>query len=117
MFVATGWFLCCRPYAEKAKWTDPEAPSRLLRELFAKYVPATIFEMRKSFSHIVPLGAMNFVGTLCSILEVREDGNCQQQARWVRIHCSYACLLTAVRLPAGPPQAREPALQSRPGAL
>jgi dynein heavy chain len=63
-----------RAYAEKAKWSDPEVPVGLLRELFAKYVPPTVFEMRKTFSHIVPLGPMNFVGTLCSILEVRCQG-------------------------------------------
>ena len=61
----------CRSYAEKTKRVDPETPLRWLRELFAKYVPPTAFEMRKSFSHIVPLGIMNFVGTLCAILEVR----------------------------------------------
>ncbi|KAI3429649.1 hypothetical protein D9Q98_005734 [Chlorella vulgaris] len=58
-----------RAYAEKARWSDPEVPVGLLRELFAKYVPPTVFEMRKTFSHIVPLGPMNFVGTLCSIIE------------------------------------------------
>ncbi|EFN60095.1 hypothetical protein CHLNCDRAFT_133411 [Chlorella variabilis] len=58
-----------RAYAEKAKWGDAEVPLRWLQELFGKYVPPTAFEMRKSFSHVVPLGTMNFVGTLCSILE------------------------------------------------
>ncbi len=37
-------------------------PLRWLREPFAKYVPPTVFEMKKSFSHIVPLGTMNWVG-------------------------------------------------------
>lgn len=45
-------------------------PLGWLRQLFDTYVPAAMFEMRKSFQHLVPLGTMNFVATLCSILEV-----------------------------------------------
>lgn len=45
-------------------------PLGWLRQLFDAYVPPAIFEMRKSFQHLVPLGTMNFVATLCSILEV-----------------------------------------------
>lgn len=44
-----------RPYAEKAKWADPDAPVRTLRDLFARYVPPTLFELRKSFIHMVPV--------------------------------------------------------------
>ncbi|KAK9867723.1 hypothetical protein WJX84_004647 [Apatococcus fuscideae] len=58
-----------RPYAEKAKWKDPEQPVAWVRELFGKYVPTTIFEMRKSFSPITPLNTMNYVTTLVNILE------------------------------------------------
>ena len=58
-----------RPYAEKAKWKDPEQPVAWIRELFGKYVPTTIFEMRKSFSPITPLNTMNYVTTLVNILE------------------------------------------------
>ena len=70
----------CRAYADKAKWADPEQPLRWLRELFGKYVPPTLFELRRSFSHVVPLGTMNFVTTLCHILEVGRLVGC---ARWV----------------------------------
>ncbi len=58
-----------RPYAQKAKWKDPEQPVKWLTDMFNKYVPGTIFEMRKSFSHITPLGTMNWVTTLVNILE------------------------------------------------
>jgi dynein heavy chain len=37
--------------------------------MFDKYVPDTVFEMKKSFSHITPLSTMNFVTTLVNILE------------------------------------------------
>jgi dynein heavy chain len=37
--------------------------------LFDKYVPDTIFEMKKSYRHITPLSTMNFVTTLTNILE------------------------------------------------
>lgn len=36
-------------------------PIKWLSDLFDKYLPNTIFEMMKSFSHITPLGTMNFV--------------------------------------------------------
>eukprot|EP00891_Asterochloris_glomerata_P001316 jgi/Astpho2/1316/Aster-06188 len=58
-----------RPYAEKAKWKDVEQPMTWMRELFAKYVPESIFEMKKSYSTITPLNAMNHVTTLVNILE------------------------------------------------
>lgn len=29
--------------------------------MFDKYLPNTIHEMKKSFSHITPLGTMNFI--------------------------------------------------------
>lgn len=58
-----------RPYAEKAKWKDVEQPITWMRELFAKYVPPTIFEMKKSYSPVTPLNAMNYVTTLVNILE------------------------------------------------
>ena len=59
----------CRPYAEKAKWKDVEQPMTWMRDLFAKYVPDSIFEMKKSYSTITPLNAMNHVTTLVNILE------------------------------------------------
>lgn len=40
-----------------------------MRELFAKYVPPTIFEMKKAYSPVTPLNAMNYVTTLVNILE------------------------------------------------
>ena len=40
-----------------------------MRELFAKYVPDTIFEMKKSYSHITPLNTMNHITTLVNVLE------------------------------------------------
>ncbi|DBA86689.1 TPA: Dynein alpha chain, flagellar outer arm [Trebouxia sp. C0004] len=58
-----------RPYAEKSKWKDVEQPIGWMRDLFMKYVPATIFEMKKSFSPVTPLNAMNYVTTLVNILE------------------------------------------------
>ena len=58
-----------RPYAEKSKWKEVEQPIGWMRDLFVKYVPATIFEMKKSFSPVTPLNAMNYVTTLVNILE------------------------------------------------
>eukprot|EP00878_Enallax_costatus_P012531 GHUV01013087.1.p1 GENE.GHUV01013087.1~~GHUV01013087.1.p1 ORF type:complete len:2750 (+),score=1040.15 GHUV01013087.1:633-8882(+) len=58
-----------KPYAEKAKWKDPNQPIKWLSELFDKYIPDTIFEMKKSYRHITPLSTMNFVSTLTNILE------------------------------------------------
>ncbi|KAK9817742.1 hypothetical protein WJX72_001478 [[Myrmecia] bisecta] len=58
-----------RPYAEKAKWKDPEQPVSWMKEMFTRYVPPTIFEMKKSFSPITPLNTMNYVTTLVNILE------------------------------------------------
>lgn len=63
-----------RAYAEKAKWPDAGVPLGWLRQLFDTYVPPAIFEMKKSFQHLVPLGTPNFVSTLCSILEVGKRG-------------------------------------------
>jgi dynein heavy chain len=56
-------------YAVKAKWKNPELPSKYILELVDKYVPKTIFEMKKSFQHITPLETMNFCTTLVNILE------------------------------------------------
>jgi dynein heavy chain len=61
--------LQARPYAEKAKWKDPSLPCKWLTELFDKYVPPTILEMKKAYNHITPLATMNFVTTLVNILE------------------------------------------------
>lgn len=60
---------CNRPYAEKAKWKDVEQPVSWMRDLFVKYVPPTIFEMKKAYSPVTPLNAMNYVTTLVNILE------------------------------------------------
>ena len=68
---ATNW---SRAYAEKAKWPDTDVPLGWLRQRFDTYVPPAIFEMKKSFQHLVPLGTPNFVSTLCSILEVGKRG-------------------------------------------
>lgn len=84
-------------YAAKAKWPDAEVPLRHLRELFAKYVPPTLFEMKKSFTHIVPLGTMNWVTSLLSILEVRMlymEATCLAMgARPPRVQCQAAACL------------------------
>lgn len=48
---------------------DPRQPMQWLSDLFDKYVPDTIFEMKKSYRHITPLSTMNFVTTLTNILE------------------------------------------------
>ena len=61
--------LFCRPYAEKAKWKDVEQPIGWMHDLFVKYVPPTIFEMKKAYSPVTPLNAMNYVTTLVNILE------------------------------------------------
>lgn len=58
-----------RPYADKAKWKDVEQPIGWMRDLFVKYVPPTIFEMKKAYSPVTPLNAMNYVTTLVNILE------------------------------------------------
>lgn len=56
-------------YAAKAKWKDPSQPVNWMRELFAKYVPDTLFEMRKSYVAVTPLNTMNYVTSLVNILE------------------------------------------------
>ena len=56
-------------YAVKAKWKNPDLPSKYILELVDKYVPKTIFEMKKSFQHITPLETMNFCTTLVNVLE------------------------------------------------
>jgi hypothetical protein len=48
---------------------DANQPVQWLSDLFDKYVPDTIFEMKKSYRHITPLSTMNFVTTLTNILE------------------------------------------------
>ena len=48
---------------------DPSLPVKWLTEMFDKYIPPTILEMKKSYSHITPLATMNFVNTLVNILE------------------------------------------------
>lgn len=58
-----------KPYAERAKWKDPQQPQTWLKDMFERYIPPTIFEMKKSFSHITPLATMNFLTTLVNILE------------------------------------------------
>ena len=40
---------------------DVSVPIKWLSDLFDKYLPNTIFEMKESFSHITPLSTMNFV--------------------------------------------------------
>lgn len=42
---------------------DPAIPVKWLSELFDKYVPDSITEMRRSYSHITPLGEE---GGLCA---------------------------------------------------
>jgi hypothetical protein len=46
---------------------DVNVPIKWLSDLFDKYLPNTIHEMIKSFSHITPLGTMNFVTVRCSL--------------------------------------------------
>lgn len=58
-----------KPYAERAKWKDPQLPCTWLREMFDKYIPPTLLEMKKSYSHITPLAQMNFISTLVNIME------------------------------------------------
>lgn len=61
----------CSAYCVKAKWPEPGLPLGWLRDLFGRYVPSAAFQMRRAFSHIVPLGLLNHVTTLCTILEAR----------------------------------------------
>ena len=56
-------------YATKAKWKDPTQPVAWMKDLFSKYVPDTLFEMRKSYVAITPLNTMNYVTSLVNILE------------------------------------------------
>ena len=37
--------------------------------MFDKYVPPTIIEMKKSYSHVTPLATMNYLTTMVNILE------------------------------------------------
>lgn len=46
---------------------DAGAPVRWLSDLFDKYLPPTILEMKRSFSHITPLSTMNFVTVRANI--------------------------------------------------
>lgn len=56
-------------FATKAKFKDVQQPVKWMSALFDKYVPATIFEMKKSYSHITPLATMNWITTLVNVLE------------------------------------------------
>lgn len=56
-------------YAAKAKWKDPAQPQQWMQDLFDKYCPATIFEIKRAYDHITPLNTMNFVTALVNILE------------------------------------------------
>ena len=68
--MITSWTKRVVPdYAVKAKFKDPTQPVQWLTELVDKYLPDTIFEMKKSFQHITPLETMNFCTTLVNILE------------------------------------------------
>ena len=53
----------------RAKGYDAAQPMAWLNALVDKYVPDTIFEMKKSYAHITPLATMNWVSTLVAILE------------------------------------------------
>ena len=67
--MAQSWINRVVPeYMTKAKWKT-DGPVEWFQGLFEKYVPPTIFEMKKSYSHITPLGTMNFVTSLVNILE------------------------------------------------
>ncbi len=77
--------------------------------MFDRYVPDSIFEMKKSFSHITPLATMNFVTTLVNILEgVLTPANINNKAEQVSWHalCSmchkkygHVCAATATTQP------------------
>ena len=68
--MITSWTKRVVPdYAVKTKFKDPTQPVQWLTELVDKYLPDTIFEMKKSFQHITPLETMNFCTTLVNILE------------------------------------------------
>jgi dynein heavy chain len=58
-----------KPYAEKAKWKDPMQPCKWITDMFDKYIPSTIIEMKKAYSHVTPLSTMNFLTTMVNILE------------------------------------------------
>ena len=44
-------------------------PARSSTDMFEKYIPPTIIEMKKSYSHVTPLSTMNFLTTMVNILE------------------------------------------------
>ena len=68
--MAGSWLKRVIPdYASKAKWSDPSQPMTYMKDLFAKYVPATLTAVRKNFDYITPLPKMNLVSTLTNILE------------------------------------------------
>lgn len=43
-----------------------QQPIKWLSEMFDAYVPDTIFEMKKNYSHITPLATMNHI-TRCAV--------------------------------------------------
>ena len=53
----------------KVKNYNAAQPMEWLSALIDKYVPACIFEMKKSYKHITPLATMNWASTLVSVLE------------------------------------------------
>jgi len=70
---------------------DVNVPIKWLSDLFDKYLPNTIFEMMKSFSHITPLGTMNFV-TVSRPVSVQ----CPMQPTWLEAaHAFLIKLVTA----------------------
>jgi dynein heavy chain len=74
-------------------------PVSWLSEMFERYVPTCVFEMKRSYSHITPIGTMNFVTTLVNILEgVLKPENLSNKAEQVcaeaRVHVSGTCRLS-----------------------
>lgn len=74
---------------------DTTQPGKWLSEMFDRYVPETIFEMKKNYSHITPLATMNHITSLVNILEgLLRPENLSNKADQVRgwVACVRVCV-------------------------
>lgn len=58
-----------KPFAAAAKFKDPEEQAKGMWNLFNRYLPDAIFEMKARYQHITPLNTMNFVTSVVNIME------------------------------------------------
>eukprot|EP00899_Mesostigma_viride_P003607 jgi/Mesvir1/13247/Mv18980-RA.1 len=82
-------------FCERIKQKQPDKIIQIFEELFDKYVPGTLFEMRKDFKHITPLVDMNMVTTLVNVLEgclKPEYLNAKAEQPLYEMYFVFACL-------------------------